>query len=145
MNSHAYLKVFDTWQSSRKNPRDTSCRRTLQNIFLDDSLMSRTASHSIIFFSPPINVIWSIQWPKIKVLIWECHGKNFRLRSGVTNGLESFTSWTLGQAHGSGWQDFQLQWISTIKPKGILTSKKFLTFKIKLGIIQKFILSCNIG
>ena len=37
----------------------------------------------------------------MKALTSEWHEKNLRLRSGVTNELEPFTSWTLGQAHGS--------------------------------------------
>ena len=55
----------------------------------------------------------------------------------MTHRLESFTSWTLGQAHGSDWQDFQLQLIFMIKLEGVLTSKGFFTLKTKSKIIKK--------
>ena len=51
MNSHAHLEGFDTWQSSEKNPRDTSRRKIFQNIFLDDSPMHHADSHGIIFIN----------------------------------------------------------------------------------------------
>ena len=63
----------------------------------------------------------------------------------MTHRLESFTSWTLGQAHGSNWQDFQLQPIFMIKPEGVLTSEGFFVLKIKLEIVKKVYSSWNIG
>ena len=53
MNFLAHLKDFDTWQLSKKNPKDALRRRTLRNIFLDDSLMRRTASLGAIFLHHP--------------------------------------------------------------------------------------------
>ena len=57
----------------------------------------------------------------------------------MTHRLESFTGWTLGQAHGSDWQDFQLQPIFMIKLEGVLTSEGIFALKIK-SRITNFIL-----
>ena len=43
----------------------------------------------------------------------------------MTLGLESFIIWTLGQAHGSDWQDFQIQQIFMIKLEGTLKNYFF--------------------
>ena len=57
----------------------------------------------------------------------------------MTLGLESFISWTLGQVHGSDWQDFQIQQIFMIKLEGVLTSEGIFALKIK-SRITNFIL-----